>query len=227
VITVHDHLIEEAHQLLYPDREFKFIPKLTYSGRFKDYNANVVWRGKILEFKLCKKWRNVSKEIKIGLMQELMVKLFKSKKHTLYMDLYNGFVRKIHIAIPKTKSDPVLEASFHRLNERYFFGMLEQPNLSWATASTTKLGCYDFKTDEISMSTVFKKLHEKNPNLLDVVMYHEMLHKHLKYTNKNGKSCYHSAEFKKKEREFENFDRVDGELTSELRKVRIKKVLGF
>src|SRR3989338_3624719 len=86
-------LIEEAYHLLYPDKQFPHEALLKYSGQFKDYNANVRLYHGVLEFRLCRKWEDVSKEIQIGLLQELMLRLFKDKQKTMYMDLYNNFVK--------------------------------------------------------------------------------------------------------------------------------------
>ena len=121
-------LIEKSFRLLYPNREFKYIPRLIYSGRFKDYNANVRLKDDKLEFRLCRKWRDVSEEIQIGLIQELMLKLFRGKKNTMYIDLYNGFVKRLHITIPKTKSHPILEESFNRVNDKSFTQFISEIN---------------------------------------------------------------------------------------------------
>src|SRR3989344_1890335 len=108
-------LVEEAYRLLY-EKDLPYVPSLKYSGRFSDYNANVrLYRG-TLEFRLCRKWEDVSREIQIGLIQGLMLRMFRDRRKTLYTDLYTNFVKSLHIAIPKTESDPVLEASFDRVN---------------------------------------------------------------------------------------------------------------
>lgn len=213
------NLIEEAYELLYPEKELNCKPVLIYSGRFKDYNANVRFGKGKLEFRLCKKWRNVSKEIRIGLLQELMLRVFNDRKNSTYIDLYTGFVKNLHIAIPKTKSHPLLEGSFSRMNEKYFFGSVEIPNLVWGNASKTSLGSYDYKTDTIKISKIFTKL---DPELLDFVMYHEILHKKQKFQNKQGQNRYHTPAFRKKEREFENYGEIDKRLNRALGFIKIK-----
>jgi predicted metal-dependent hydrolase len=217
------NLIEEAFKLLYPEKEFNYSPRLVYSGRFKDYNANVQLYRNVLEFKLSKKWQEVSREIQIGLMQELMLKLFKGKKSTMNIDLYNSFVKNLHYAIPKTKSHPLLVESFNRMNQKYFYDLIEQPNLVWGSASKTQLGTYDFKTDTITISKVFSKT---EPVLLDFIMYHEMLHKKHKFSSsKGGRHTYHSSSFRQKEKEFEDYAGVDSLLKKRLRHVKFKDFL--
>lgn len=215
------NLIEKSFRLLYPEKEFNYKAKLKYSGRFSDYNAHIRLQGNVLELGLSKKWRQISEEIRIGLIQELMLKLFKGKKNSMYIDLYNNFIRKLHISIPKTKSHPVLEESFNRINEKYFYGLVETPNLEWGYPSKTKLGSYDFKNDTITISKVFSKL---DPVLLDYIMYHEILHKKYKFKNKNGKNYYHGCEFRRKEKEFEGHREIEKLLNKKLRYLRLKSL---
>lgn len=211
-------LIQEAYQLLYPEKPFPYEPRLQYTRRFKDYNANVRLHHGVLEFRLCMKWSEVSREIQIGLLQALMLRLFRDKKKTLYIDLYNSFVKSLHIAIPKTQSDPVLEAAFIRVNEKYFDGLLEQPNLAWGSLSKRKLACYDYKTDTISVSKVFT--HIDNPLLLDYVIYHEMLHKKEKFHCSGARNHFHTAEFRRKEKLFDNAELLEQQLHHAVNRVR-------
>src|SRR3989338_3038600 len=119
-------LINEAFASLFPNKNIEdYNFKLKYHDRFNPYNANVKYSKNNFEFNLSRKWRVVSKEIQIGLIQELLLKIFKIKKKTTNIDLYNLFMKNVHIAIPKTKTDETLEESFSRVNEKYFFGMVE------------------------------------------------------------------------------------------------------
>ena len=186
-----------------------------YSGKFKPYNANVKKYANNITFNLSKNWRKISKDIRIGLMQELLVKLFKLKTKTTEMELYNIFMQNIHISIPKTKTDPSLEYSFKRLNNTYFSGLLEQPNLAWGSNSVRKLGSYEYGTDTITISTIFKG---EDRNLLDYVMYHEMLHKKLKFNCQNGRARSHTPEFRKLESLFPNSENMEKELQNLARK---------
>ena len=228
-----ESIVGEAFNLLYPDREFSYLPRIKYTDHFNDYGANVRLRGNVIEFGLSKSWRSVSREIRIGLLQELMLKLFSRRKaerkgiNSMYIDLYNNFVRNLHIAIPKDNVEPLLAESFERVNDKYFYGQVEMPNLVFGQNSTTSLGSYDFKIDTIKISRIFEKLHEKDPVLLDFVMYHEVLHKAHKFKNKMGKSKYHDSAFRRKEKEFEDYHDVDQRLKNALRKTRVRKFLWF
>ncbi|MBW2994075.1 hypothetical protein KY315_01485 [Candidatus Woesearchaeota archaeon] len=207
-----------------PDKSFTYSAKIKYSGRFKGYNANVQLNRftKELIFNLSKQWRSVDKKIKMGLIQELMCKMFKKKAKTTSMDLYSIFIKQAHLAVPKTKSHPVLEASFNRVNDAFFAGMIDQPNLSLSEGTRT-LGHYTYGTDTVSIT----KHIIAHQDCLDYVMYHELLHKKFKFKNKNGKSYHHTAEFRKKEKEFPNYDLIEKKLGVILKKNKAKKFLFF
>ncbi|MCX6707029.1 MAG: hypothetical protein NT001_02705 [Candidatus Woesearchaeota archaeon] len=236
-------IVEEAFRLLYPDREFNYEARVKYTDHFKEYGANVKLRGNVLEFGLSKRWREISREIKIGLIQELLIRILKrgigygsksdmgrtgkSEINTMYIDLYNSFVKNLHIAIPKTEDDPVLSDSFNRVNEKYFYGLVEKPNLVWGSKSRRSLGSYDYKRDTLKMSRVFVDISKKDPVLLDFVMYHEILHKQHKYKHNMGNNRFHDTAFRKKEKEFEDYEEVDKRLKNALRRARIKSMFWF
>ncbi|HLC50122.1 MAG TPA: SprT-like domain-containing protein [Candidatus Nanoarchaeia archaeon] len=210
-------LVREAYEELYPGKKSNFIFFLEYSGKFKAYNANVRRHGNDMTFSLSKEWRKISRDIQIGLVQELMLKIIKDKKKTMNMELYNLFLKNVHVAIPKTKTNPQLEESFNRVNDAYFNGMMDIPNLEWGNDSTSKLGSYHYGSDLITISTIFQ---ESKQELLDYIMYHEMLHKKFKFESKNGRSLHHSPEFKRMEAKFENRDLVEKEVSKLARKHR-------
>ncbi|MCX8147531.1 MAG: hypothetical protein N3D84_03625, partial [Candidatus Woesearchaeota archaeon] len=169
-------IVEEAFRLLYPDKEFNYETKVKYSGHFSDYGANIKIKGNIICLGMSKKWKEVSREIQIGLAQELLLKILgkRNKKElknisTTYLDLYNSFIKNIHIAIPKTHIEPMLSESFDRVNEKYFYGLVEKPNLVWGGDSLRCLGSYDYKKDTIKISRIFEKLGKNDPDLLDIV----------------------------------------------------------
>ena len=218
-------LVKEAFKELYPDKELKYDVSLKYSRKFKPYNANVKLHNKNLIFNFSRDWKKISKEIQIGLIQELMVKILKERKKTMNMELYNLFMKNVHLAVPKTKTDEILEESFNRINEYYFNGMIDKPNLQWGSDSTSKLGSYEYGSDSITISAIFKN---ERKELLDYVMYHEMLHKKFKFKNSNGRNLHHSSEFGKMESKFENRDLIEKDISRIARKHRFGfRILNF
>jgi len=221
------NIAEEAFMELYPQKKLDYAISVKYSRQFKPYNANVRKYGNNLMFHLSKDWRKISKEIQIGLIQELLAKILKDKRKTMNMELYNMFLKNVHIAVPKTKTDSILEASFNRNNEMFFNGMLDMPNLQWGNDSTSKLGCYEYGSDAITISTIFKYA---DPILLDYVMYHEMLHKKFKFESKNGRTLHHSPEFKRMESKFPNHEQMEKEISKLARRHRFsfkRAILNF
>lgn len=219
-------LIKEAFEQLYPGKEIKYNLELRYSHHFKPYNANVRLYGNKMTFHFSKNWRKISREIQIGLVQELLVKILKDKsKKTMSMELYNLFMKNVHISVPKTKTDEILEKSFDRVNETYFNGMLDKPNLQWGNASTSKLGSYEYGSDTITISTIFRN----EIGLLDYVMHHEMLHKKFKFESKNGRQVHHSSEFRRMEARFENSQLMEKEISRLARRHRfgLRAILKF
>ncbi|MFH0875459.1 MAG: SprT-like domain-containing protein [archaeon] len=212
-------LVKEAYSELY-NKECSYETILKYSRAFKGYNANVRFSDRELSFKFSYLWKDVSDDIKKGLVQSLMNKVFKTKTNTINIDMYNIFLKKVALVAPKTKTDPILEESYNRVNDKYFSGMVTMPNLIWGSKNYSKLGSYDYGTDAITISRV---LFEQD-NLLDYVMYHELLHKKLKFYAINGRSYHHTSEFRKKENEFED-PNIEEKLKSFLRRQRFKNIL--
>lgn len=212
-------LLKDAFEDLYgKNSDYDLLIK--YSAKFKPYRANIKLRNNTIQFNLSKKWKNISREIQIGLIQELLLKILKNKlkplkTRTFSIELYNHFIKKLHIAAPKTKTDPILEKSFDRVNEKYFYGMLDKTNLIWGKKTLRKLGSYEYATDTITISSLFR---DEDTKLLDYIMYHEMLHKKHKFYTKNGRSYHHTKEFRKKEREFENNSLMENKIKELIRK---------
>lgn len=213
-------MLKQAIDEIY--NEFPYSYSLKYSAKFKPYRANVRLRADNIQFNLSKKWKTVSKEIQIGLIQELLLKILKNRLKTLKtntqnIELYNIFMRKIHIATPKIDIDPVLEESFDRVNEKYFYNLLEKTNLKWGSDSLSKLGSYEYGNDTIIISKI---LEDVDKEILDYIMYHEMLHKKHKFTKRGSKNYHHTTEFRNKEKEFENSELIEKKLSSLLNKKR-------
>jgi hypothetical protein len=202
------NLVQQAFSKLFPNKPFNFDASIDYSGKFKGYNSNAKmnFRNSTIVFGLSKNWRRVDNEIKIGLLQDLMQRMFKQKsRNTLNIELYNKFMQSIALTAPKTKNHPTLEESYLRVNQKYFLGIVDQPNLTLAD-SVSKLGSYDFGTDTITISRILLPPSNANAELLDYVMYHELLHKKLKFSSRQTglKKRHHTSEFRQKERQFEN-----------------------
>ena len=215
------HIIKQAFKELYPDKELTHDIIIRYSGKFKPYNANLKFSPRVLQFSLSKEWKTVSREIKIGLLQSLLVKVFKGKPNTGYRDLYESFIKNLSKYAKKKEPDSELKRSFNRVNEKYFNRMMDMPNLLWGLNSSTKLGSYEYQTDTIKISSIFKTA---DIMLLDYIMYHELLHKKHKFYTKNTRNYHHTKEFRNQEKQFENIKQIEKEIKNLCRKAKIKRI---
>jgi len=218
---VNDELAHRAFLNIFPNRQ---IPRLVvkYSGKFGDYNGNVhilkEYRAiEQLEFSLSKKFIETGDEIKIGILQYLMNKVYKTKIETLEQDIYHSFIKNMTRYAERKESDPYLISLYQKLNNEYFNGLLEEPNLVFGQDSTSTLGHYNYSTDTVTISTILKK----DEDLLKFVIYHELLHKKHSFTTKNGRSSYHTTAFRNDEKKFSVPD-IEKKLTRFVSKKRIR-----
>ena len=223
-------IVEEAFSRLFPEAEFSFHAEIAYSGKFKPYNATVRKIGSNLYFNLSRSWKSTSDEIVIGLIQHLLIKILRREKFvsaairdgrgksaTLNMQLYDDFIKgisEVTITAAGGSSDEKLESSFSRVNEQYFLGLLDKPQLEWGTDSFRKLASYGYHTNTITVSSLFSEAPER---LLDYLMYHEMLHKKLKFSSSNGRTMHHSSEFRRMEHKFDGSETIEVELNAFIR----------
>jgi hypothetical protein len=190
---------------------------LTYSGHFNNYNANVRYTKTYIEFNLSRLWKNVDEDIQIGLIESLIIRMFKIRGvSTSEMKLYENFMKGLSKYAKADNHDPELEKSFNRVNEKFFNGLMEKPNLIFASESFRKLGSYEYSTNSINISTIFKELPDNEQKFLDYVMYHELLHKKHTFNVKNGRHQAHTTVFRNDEKKFG--ENAEEELNAWLRK---------
>jgi len=199
-------LAQESLKKMFPEYDYNI--ELKYSGKLKGFNGNIRRRANDITLTLSRNWQAVSKDIQAGIIQELMLKLFKRRQKTLEIDLYHNFLRTVHTEIPKTDQHPVLKDSFNRINQMYFNNQMEMPNLLLKEGRRV-LGFYDYGRDQISISNLL--LHDQE--LLDYVMYHEMLHKHFKFQKSGNRTLHHSKEFRDAEKKFPNAKLLEKKLS--------------
>jgi hypothetical protein len=95
-----------------------------------------------------------------------------------------------------------LEALFDRLNQEYFAGEMPKPRLTWNQILThRKLGHYEPERDRVVISQTLD-----NPDVpsmvVELVVYHELLHKQHGAKWVNGKRWVHTPEFRRDEQRF-------------------------
>jgi hypothetical protein len=98
-----------------------------------------------------------------------------------------------------------LEALFHPINQEYFAGEMAKPRLTWnKTLTHRKLGHYEPLRDRVVMSRTLDSSHVPQI-VVELVLYHELLHKHHGAKWLNGKRMVHTPEFRRSERQFQHY----------------------
>jgi hypothetical protein len=101
-----------------------------------------------------------------------------------------------------------LAESFSRVNVRYFRAGLSRPRLVWSGSfSCRKMGHYDRAHDTVMISNALDRS-DVPQSAIDLVIYHELLHKHLGCSGGNGPGAGHFRRFRNKERLFEHYDQA-------------------
>ncbi|MBI4152863.1 hypothetical protein HY495_04080 [Candidatus Woesearchaeota archaeon] len=203
-------IIQESYQRLFPEKLFIYETEMEYNRRLGDFNANINLSRNKITLHLNLQWKDIDDEIKIGLIQHLLLKIFKGRAKTQNIQLYTHFIKNIPILTPKTKSNPPLEAAFQRVNQQFFSNQMEIPNLTWGQDSFRKLACYNFHNDTITVSTLFQ---DSPLHILDYLMYHEMLHKHFQFKHTGSRHSYHGTEFRKAEQKYPHFEQIDKDIS--------------
>ena len=131
---------KEAAREIVGDSMDNYYFNLRYSSKFSSYGGNIRKTGNHLEIRLSRYWMKIDNDITKGFAQELLMKILRKKhKETSSVKLYNSFVKNIHKGIKKTIKVPELVEVFTRINDEYFYGIVEMPNLDWGSFSKTSL----------------------------------------------------------------------------------------
>lgn len=112
---------------------------------------------------------------------------------------------------------------FDELNGRYFDGEVKRPVLSWSRQRTRRiLGHHDNVHDAIIISRTLDSF--RVPRfVLEYVLYHEMLHVKHPARRENGRTVYHSPQFRADERRFDRYDEAVKWLEQIVSRVRSRR----
>lgn len=109
-----------------------------------------------------------------------------------------------------------LDALFDRLNAEHFGGTLARPRLGWShRVSRTRLGHYDASHQTIVLSRLLDGPNV-HPQVVEFVLFHEMLHLKFPVRHEGARRCIHGPEFRAAEREFPHYEQVKRLLTEML-----------
>lgn len=102
-----------------------------------------------------------------------------------------------------------LATAFDRVNTRYFAGQMPRPRLTWSQAFTgRKFGHYDRLRDTVMVSSTLDQ--RAVPQfVVDFIVYHELLHKHLGWRIVDGRRYSHTSQFRDLERRFDRYTEAE------------------
>lgn len=196
-----------------------FSVNITYNNKLKGATGRLTvfkYKSKrIINIEISNVLKECDENILKGLIYLLLSKAFNKKFHSFEIELYNLFIKNIDETKINKEYDNKLKRIFDKLNKKYFNNTLECPSLKFGRKSFITLGKYDFSTDTIIISSVLRNAPDE---LIEFVMYHEMLHKKLKFNVKN-KIRFHTKKFYEYEKKFENYEKIQEKLRDFLRKV--------
>jgi hypothetical protein len=102
-----------------------------------------------------------------------------------------------------------LRRRFDRLNEIYFQKQLSIKHIGWSKRkSFRRLGFYDKTRSLLVISRIFDHS-DVPPEVIDFLIYHEMLHIKYAAVEKKGRRVIHSKAFKKAERQFPDYETIE------------------
>ena len=101
-----------------------------------------------------------------------------------------------------------LDKSFERVNREYFDSAMDKPVLTWSMKRAKRtLGRYDPERDIVFISRMLDST--KVPEeLLDFIMYHELLHKKHGIKREGRRRRIHTPQFKDDEKKFRNYEKM-------------------
>lgn len=202
----------------YPPAD-KYSLRVSYFS-YKNVSHTIRLRDGIIHVRISDKLQNAPDEIITALGIILFDKLFSrrsnSRQRHIYREYLNTFILpQLPVSKRKVSQDYVAQGKFYNLNEifervnrQYFNGSVEKPQLGWSLKrSFHRLGFYDADRDLLVVSRIFDRS-EVPAFVVEFLMYHEMLHILIPVIHNKSRRTVHSAEFKRKERLFAEFDQA-------------------
>jgi len=177
-------------------------------------------RAGIIQIKIAESFRSVPQDILEILGLILISKLFRyqinRKLRAAYREYVNHHILPQHREYERKPSRRYnangqyynLEEIFDGLNKRYFNIQLNKPLLGWSlNKSYSRLGFYSPLKKLLVISRIFDA--KKVPlQVVEYLVYHEMLHIYIPPITVNGRRRLHTPEFRRLEKSFPNYEKM-------------------
>ncbi|HZT74566.1 MAG TPA: M48 family peptidase [Terriglobales bacterium] len=204
----------------YPEFKIEFYP-------FASINSTIRRQDGRIRVRLSDLLEAAPEPVIEALAQILLRKLYRKPIPAQYNARYRRFVGRQEIAAKAHLIRQIrgrkrlagaqgahydLDEIFADLNQRYFYGLMAKPALSWAPAAARRnLGHFDPAHNAILISRIFDR--PRVPRyVLEYIVYHEMLHLKYPVRMKGSRRCVHPPEFQAEERRFAQWQAAEAAL---------------
>lgn len=181
-------------------------------------NMNSIWRrssrSKLILLKVSEGFLHADEEVWQALIKGAVSKRDGESKGTVneYIDSeeFSGVLHEIEAfteTIPSSSGHAHnLDESFERVNAAYFAGGIPKPRLHWNRVLTArKFGHYESARDTVMLSVSLDDPTVPE-QVVDYVMYHELLHKRHGVKLTNGRRLAHTSAFRKEDQSFKGYE---------------------
>jgi predicted metal-dependent hydrolase len=215
------HIFQEVYRELRPRAP---VPELAIEFfAFVNINNTIRMRDGKLFARLSDLLEGAPEAVLRSIAHILLAKIYRKPIERMYATRYRRYVSSHDIA---TKAHLVrqmrgrkriesaqgasynLENIFDDLNQRFFYGLLARPQMTWSRDhARNRLGHYDPAHNAIVVSRVFD--HPRVPcYALEYIVYHEMLHLKHPVKLRGRRRCVHSSEFQAEEKLFPHWEKA-------------------
>ncbi len=210
-------LMTEQYQFNFPTKKYKLKAEF-YST--KSLRHTISLRSGQILIRISELFRSVPEEILALLGVILLAKIFRYRVERDISSKYREYVRE-HVLpqhpLNERRPSPKYTAAgkyydlneiFDSINLRFFNNKIQKPILGWSlNKSYGRLGFYSDTRNLLVISRIFDS--RKAPlQVVEYLMYHEMLHIYLPARLVNGRKLVHTADFRKLEMQFPDFDKI-------------------
>lgn len=230
----------EAFQFFDAKREVPEIRVVFYP--YIGINHTIRVRQTVVYVRLAELSESASPDVQRALAFILVGKLLRKKIPAAATQIYQTFVKSREMQLKAVENRRAkgrkiisgaagevyhLEEIFVRLNRTYFKDCIEKPTLSWSVRRTYRiLGHHDATHQTIIIS---KSLDDAKvpPCVVEYVVFHEMLHIFHPTTHRDGRRYNHTAQFRRDERKFAEYERAErwiGENAGKLKRSVKRKI---
>jgi len=200
------------------------MPELTASFyHFANINNTIRLRDGKIYARLSDLLEGAPESVLESIVHILLAKLYRKPIEDIHAVRYRRYVsshdlsRKAHLIrqmrgrkkiVPAKGHVYDLDEIFESLNQRFFFGLLGRPQMTWSSNhSRQSLGHYDPAHNAIVVSRIFD--HPRVPRYaIEYLVYHEMLHLRHPVKLRGSRRCVHSREFLAEEKLFPDLDKA-------------------